>query len=160
MSETTIEVRLLTADDWKVWRDLRLRSLADAPDAFGSTLARERAFTEETWRQRAAGNAVIALVDGTPAALGAWFEPDPETAHIVAMWTAPEFRGRGIAVLVLDALVASGRAAGLRVMLDVARGNSVARSLYERYGFVATGEAEPLREGSDLLVDQMELRQA
>jgi hypothetical protein len=33
-------------------------------------------------------------------------------------------------------------------VLDVAEGNSAARTAYERYGFVATGESEPIREGS------------
>lgn len=152
-----ITVRSLRADDWELWREVRLRSLADAPDAFGSTLAREQAFTEETWRQRAAGNAVMAFVDGAPAAIGAWFGSAPGIAHVVAMWTAPQFRGQGLAGRILDELVSSARASGLRVVLDVAQGNPTARAVYERYGFVATGEVEPLREGSDLMVELMTL---
>jgi predicted GNAT family acetyltransferase len=151
----TTEIRLLVGDDWQLWRDLRLQSLADTPEAFGSTLAREQAFSEETWRQRAQGGAVIAFVDGTPAALGSSFQPKPDWSHIVAMWTAPEFRRRGLATLVLDELVRRAKARGHRVVLDVAQGNSAARTAYERYGFVATGNAEPLREGSQIVCEEM-----
>jgi len=33
---TAHEIRSLAVADWAVWREIRLRSLADAPEAFGS----------------------------------------------------------------------------------------------------------------------------
>lgn len=153
-----ITVVALEADQWPVWRDLRLRSLADSPDAFGSTLAREEGFTEDDWRLRMKSLPVVVLVDGEPAAMGGAYRPDADgPGQIVAMWTAPGFRRRGLSRLVLDELVRLLRAEGRQVRLDVTQGNSAARTAYERHGFVATGEVEPLREGSDLLVDHMVL---
>lgn len=150
-------VRRLDPDEWATWRDLRLRSLADAPDAFGSTLAREQAFTEADWLLRMRSMPVIAFVDGAPASLGGAFRAEDGVAQVVAMWTAPEFRRRGLAWLVLDEVVRLARSEGRRVVLDVTRGNHAARTAYERYGFVATGKAGPLREESGLLVDEMVL---
>jgi predicted GNAT family acetyltransferase len=77
--------------------------------------------------------------------------------QVVAMWTDPVFRGRGLARLVLAEIVRTARAENRRLVLDVARGNSAARTAYEHFGFVATGQSAPLREDSDLLVDQMVL---
>jgi GNAT superfamily N-acetyltransferase len=150
-------VRHLTADDWELWRDLRLRSLADAPDAFGSTLERELGFTERDWRDRAGGFALVAVADGSPASIGAGFVPEDGCLHVVAMWTAPEHRGRGLAVRVLEAIATEARTQQRRLVLDVTRGNGAARRTYERFGFVPTGESSPLRPGSGVLVDRMEL---
>lgn len=153
----SIEVRALTADQWPVWREIRLRSLADTPDAFGSMLEREQQFSEDDWMLRMASCPTVAFVDGAPAALGGFFRPDDETAHIIAMWTDPAFRRRGLAHLILESLIERARAEGRRVVLDVTRGNDGARTTYERAGFVATGRSAPLREDSDLLVDEMVL---
>ena len=68
-------VRRLGPDDWGVFREIRLRSLADSPDAFGSTLEREQGFTEDEWRQRLSGP-VYAVTDPGPVAVGGLFEHD------------------------------------------------------------------------------------
>jgi len=39
---TSIEVQTARGEDWRAIRDLRLRALIDAPDAFGSTYEDER----------------------------------------------------------------------------------------------------------------------
>jgi hypothetical protein len=46
-------IRRIRPDEGPRQRAFRLRALADAPMAFGSTLAREEAFTDDVWRQRA-----------------------------------------------------------------------------------------------------------
>ncbi len=165
---TTLGARILTAEDWELWRDLRLRSLADSPHAFGSTLEREQAFTEEDWRGRVAGwtapdetvagPAVLAEADGEPVGIGGGFRDEPGMLHVVAMWTDPAWRGRGVGRLVLDALRAWADERGLRLHLDVEAGNTGARRLYERYGFTATGASRPLRPGSTYSCDRMVLR--
>ena len=45
-------VARLQGDEWTRYRDIRLRSLSDAPDAFWMTHAEEAAFGEERWRER------------------------------------------------------------------------------------------------------------
>jgi GNAT superfamily N-acetyltransferase len=152
-----IQVRVLQPDEWEAWRDLRLRSLADSPDAFGSTLEREQAFQEADWRERLRSVAVLATVDGVPAAMGGGFRVREGWMQVIAMWTDPAYRGRGLSHQVLDVVVAAARGEGLRLVLNVTRGSLPARRAYERYGFEATGESEPLRPGSEVLTDLMVL---
>ena len=52
-----VEIRRIRADEGLRLREVRLRALAEAPLAFGSTLAREQTFPESAWHERAAGGA-------------------------------------------------------------------------------------------------------
>jgi predicted GNAT family acetyltransferase len=145
-------LRALGPDDWETFRDIRLRSLADSPDAFGSTWERERAFTEAEWRRRL-GVPVYVVEDPRPVAIGGTFDQEG-VPHVWGMWTDPAHRGRGHAWRILDALIPPGTPA----QLDVNVTNDGARTAYQRYGFVGTGHLEPLRPGSDQRIELMVLR--
>ena len=59
-------------DEWRELRDMRLRALADAPDAFGATLAEEEADPDEAWQRRAdrPDGTMIVAVDDTGRFVG------------------------------------------------------------------------------------------
>lgn len=160
-------IRRLEAHEWRAYRDLRLRALADAPDAFGSTLEAERERPDEAWIERVASGAVspwsfpVVATERDELVGLAWgriLPEAPETAHVFQMWVAPEARGQGCGALLLDAVVAWARDAGARhVLLGVTRGDTPARRLYDRAGFRPAGDPEPLRPGSSLLSQPMRL---
>jgi GNAT superfamily N-acetyltransferase len=152
-------VRPLAAHEWRAYRDLRLRALADAPDAFGSTLEREHARDDAHWQARLEAGVtsgrdlpLVAEAGGEPAGL-AWGTMDPAgTAHLIQMWVAPERRGHGCGGRLLDAVAAWARERGAHTLaLMVTQGNASAEGLYARAGFVQTGPPTPLRPGSPLL---------
>lgn len=158
MDADEVVVRRAEPDDAAAWRELRLRALADAPTAFGSTLEREQGWDPEVYAERlAAGSSVLALVDDRPVGIGAGFEHPPGWFHVVSIWVDPDFRGRGVNGQILRELVSRAQELGLDVHLNVARGNDAARRAYERFGFVPTGESEPLREGSPYVTERMVL---
>ncbi len=157
----TVTVRRFTPDEWGLYRDLRLRALQDAPDAFGSTYAHECQRADADWRTRLADGAassrelpLVAEVDGEPCGL-AWArlpDEEPAVAHLYQMWVAPERRGHGVGRALLDMAVEWARASGAHAMrLDVTVSNSPAVELYERAGFRPVGNPKPLRPGSTLL---------
>jgi len=153
-------VREVGGDDWRTWREIRLRALRDSPSAFGSTYAREEALTERHWRDRVGdpdGVCVLVEDDGTQVGMGGGFQDLPGFLHVVAMWVAPAHRGRGVGQAVLHGIDAWARERGLRLHLDVNTANAGARRSYELFGFAATGETRPLREGSEELVERMVL---
>ena len=153
---TTIE--RLGPDDWQEFRDIRLRALADAPTAFGMTLADAEQNAADHWRGRLAQEDPILAVRDERAlvAMGAGWHPpeEPERMMVWGMWTAPEARRRGHARALLTWLVEHAQSQGVTtVELHVTEGNDGARWLYQQCGFVPTAEWTPLREGSDLRIE-------
>ena len=146
-------------DDWETVRDVRLRALADSPDAFSARLERDRALPEQTWRERlAAPNpTLLGLRDGHGVAMGGVFPTGPGAAMVWGMWTDPAHRGLGAGRRILDRLLEWSQDAGRTPYLHVAEGNDAARALYVSRGFVPTGVWEPLREGSAARVEEMVL---
>ena len=146
------ELRLLAPDDWEDFREIRMKALADSPDAFGSTLEREQGFTEADWRRRLTGP-VYVIDEPRPVSVGGIFD-NAGSPHVWGMWTDPAHRGRGHARAILDALIPPGTPA----RLDVNVSNGGARVVYEHYGFVGTGHLAPLRPGSEQQMELMVLR--
>ncbi len=144
------ELRPLTADDWQLLREIRLRALADSPDAFGGTLEQSLAQPESFWRDRLSGEGptVVVLESGRAVAMGGVHLPGEGRAAVWGMWTDPQARGHGLGGRVLDHLLAWCRERGLTVELRVVEGNPVARGLYTSRGFRPTGQRELLRDGS------------
>lgn len=163
-ARNTLIVRPFAGSEWPLYRSLRLRSLADAPAAFGSTLAAEQERKDDDWAWRlglAASSGrdlpLLAEVNGLPAGL-AWAKfdaHDPRVVNLFQMWVAPESRGQGVAAALLSrALEWAGARKASAMQLGVMEGNDAARRLYERMGFAAAGVPEPARPG-DARLEQM-----
>ena len=158
-------VRPFRAEEWRVYRDLRLRALADSPEAFARTLEEEEAYDDAFWEERLAAGVegaialpLVAEVGGAPAGLawGRGDEADPEKAYVFQMWVDPAMRGAGAGQLLLDRIVAWARERGARcVQLGVTVGNTTATRLYARSGFVPVLGRDPLRPGSATLTQTM-----
>lgn len=156
----SVAIRSVQPDEWERVRDLRLRALADAPDAFGATIEHEREGTEDFWRAWVSGwegstNAMtVAEADGewVGMAVGSRSGDEPD-AHLYGMWVEPERRGGGIGSDLVEAVVGWARSWGAAsVVLGVTETNAAAAGFYEHLGFEDTGGRHQLREGSELAV--------
>jgi ribosomal protein S18 acetylase RimI-like enzyme len=141
----TTAVHLLGPDDGPRLRAVRLRALADAPEAFFRTVAEEQAMDDADWAVRLTMPEMrwwVADRDGEDAGLvGAVRDrDDADAVGVVSMWVAPASRGRGVAQALLSEVLRYARSAGAaRVTLWVADENTTALRLYGRNGFAPTG---------------------
>ncbi len=145
-----VMVREVAEADWQALRDIRLEALREAPEAFGSTFAREAAFGEADWQRRISrgGNFLGYLPEASasePVGLIGGYQEEPEAIELVSMYVRPMARGRGVGEALIATVIdwAAARNA-VSVHLWVTETNKPARLLYERCGFALTGERQPL----------------
>jgi ribosomal protein S18 acetylase RimI-like enzyme len=156
-----MQVRRLEPAEWETFRAIRLRALADAPDAFGSTLAEEAALADDEWRARAVKpDRVTFVVDGPDGPIAmAMGGPAPDisgAAGLYGMWVDPTARRGGLGAALVDAVKAWAIERGYALLgLGVTTTNEPAIALYRRLGFADTGDRHPLREGTDLTIQIM-----
>jgi ribosomal protein S18 acetylase RimI-like enzyme len=148
-----LEIQRLHIHETDRLRKIRLLSLKDSPDAFGSTYQEVAAFPEDRWRsQLQTLPTFVAVLNGVDNGIvrSAPHTEQPHTAYLISMWVAPQARGQGIGAALIDALIEWGKAEGYqRLILDVGDSNDFAIALYIRKGFKptgATGHLPPPRE--------------
>lgn len=153
-------VRALEPDDWAIARDVRLAALADAPGAFGSTLAAQQANTEADWRAMLDGSRgirAVAEVNGAVAGVIGAFARE-SVGEIIWMWVAPGHRGSGVGDVLVAYAVDWCGAQGLGCVLWVVDGNERARRFYARVGFTPTGKRQPFPSDPERTEFQMAYR--
>lgn len=148
----SFHVRQVGADDWRRFRELRLRMLKDTPLAYGETYEASLRFGEAVWRERAArgatpGNAsfVAEAEDGTWIGIMRGWVPPSAGPMLVGVFVDAAWRGRsaGVADALLDAVVDWARGEGDTLRLEVHADNPRAAAFYRRRGFVPTGRTRP-----------------
>jgi GNAT superfamily N-acetyltransferase len=146
------QVRRIRIGEGLCLRALRLRALAAAPAAFGSTLAREEKFAEEVWHTRAAdaavGSASVTIVAeradrwvGMASGLAlAANEVTLKGPLLVGMFVEDAARRRGIGEALVDGVKSWAKShAHRQIQLWVVSSNAPALALYRRCGFKANG---------------------
>jgi ribosomal protein S18 acetylase RimI-like enzyme len=149
-----LEIKVLTPDDWQLWRAARLAALTEAPQAFGSKLAdwQGDGDREDRWRARLAleGSCnLLAWRADAPAGMASGIPgEEPGSAELISMWVAPAARGQHVGDTLIGAIESWVIAAGhLEIRLWVKADNAAAIRLYERHGFAFIPDAVPDEDG-------------
>jgi GNAT superfamily N-acetyltransferase len=163
-------VRRLRPDEGLRLRELRLRALARAPKAFGSTLAREEAFAPEVWHQRAADGAaglvsitIVAEHGDRLVGMASGLVSDGEMQAfgpiLVGMFVDDDMRRRGIGEALVQSVKtwASWRGHAC-LQLWVVSVNAAAIALYHRCGFHASGTERAVAHTPGLIEWQLVAR--
>jgi ribosomal protein S18 acetylase RimI-like enzyme len=152
-----MRIRKVRADEWRRWREVRLRMLRDDATFFSTRyedVVREPDEVWQTWVTEAelGEKKTLFVAEGDEGqwlgVVGGFVRVDPSEVHLVSMWVDPEARGLGVARALIRAVGewANERGAST-VLLFVQEANGPARALYDRAGFTATGDRTPIGTG-------------
>ena len=157
-------VRRLRAGEAMLFKDVRLRALAEAPTSFGHTHAEISAKPDAYWEEMTASvtsrNVMfVAEADGRAVgmAFGVLQRDRPDVPHLGGMWVDPTARKGGVGRALTTAVLDWARERGFqRIGLWVTEGNAPAITLYERMGFTPTGRRDRQPAAPDLAIVEME----
>jgi GNAT superfamily N-acetyltransferase len=148
-----LDIKLLTPDDWRTLREIRLSALQESPGAFLSTYEQEEKHDPPRWRAEFVrgdwyvGIARVESADEPVSMAGITREPSTP-AHqrfLEYVWVAPGFRRHGNAFNMINEVLDRLKLSGVRtVFLWVLDGNDGAMRLYEQLGFVSCNHRQPL----------------
>lgn len=148
-----MEILRLYPADAERFRAIRLRSLEDAPQMFGSSYEETAARPPESWPQQLEQlTTFIAVSEDLDIGVvrGGEYDRARRIAIFYSMWVAPAFRGRGVGEALIDTVADWSRAHSFAyLVLDVAHHNAHAIALYGRKGFVRVddeGTLDPAKE--------------
>lgn len=86
---------------------------------------------------RSIRHAVVAYAEGMPVSCGAFKEFSPVSAEVKRMYTLPEYRGKGIAVQILNELERWGKELNYTsFVLETGKKQPEAIRLYQKHGYL------------------------
>ncbi|WP_216895018.1 GNAT family N-acetyltransferase [Nocardia alni] len=135
-------VRQVPAQEWQTARTARLLALAGSPPGIFSTLLEEaQTWDDAHWRQWFTTRTIFVAEDSSEVVGCAGGLHEDGLPLLVTMFVAPQARGTGVSVRLIEAVSEWARAAGhTELRLWVMEGNTAAEKLYRRMGFTPTGD--------------------
>jgi GNAT superfamily N-acetyltransferase len=151
----------LGRDEWELLRDLRLRSLAESPDAFGQHAEDARTQPREEWQaiarassagdrrawfvaeraETGTGRVAVGIVSGR--------RRPPGTLLIFSMWVDPGYRRTGVGRALIEAAEAWAIGWGARrSVLWVFAANEPAVRFYLRIGYATESSGDDALTGA------------
>lgn len=140
-----IKVVTLEPNQWKKYKDLRLRALKEEPQAYASSYQDNVKHSGQFWKQRLEDAVkeqtrwlVFAKLEGKLVGMvGASIEKEIDNVHIIAVYVVPEERGKGISKLLMNSILSKVKDNKLikKITVEVNSEQLPALNLYKNSGF-------------------------
>ncbi|MCS5711486.1 GNAT family N-acetyltransferase [Candidatus Berkiella aquae] len=139
-----MKIRILTADDWVIWKKIRLEALQNSPENFGSSIEEECNWPDLEFQNGLNKSHVFgAFVEETLVACAGFYVLNfikmQHRGVIWGMYTCPEYRHQGVASALMEAVIDNARTKVLQLHLTCVTSNLNAVEFYQKKGFKIYG---------------------
>lgn len=149
---TELSVRVLTEDDWELYKTHRLASLKESPDAFAADHETEAGYADTEWQARMRrATRLLAERGGEHVGVASVRSQEPregtddQMVEFFGMWVHPRHRGEGIGAELVSAAAAIARSMDMRhLSYWVGTDNGPAVAFASAYGFRVTDTRRPM----------------
>lgn len=144
-------IRKLEEDDWRIFKQIRLKALATDPSVFGSNYAVEAEQPDDVWREglSSQNGAIFVLFEGdVPKGMTGIGvkrdDPTRTTALLWGSWLSPDVRGKGLSKMFYEARITWARHDPTveRVIVTHRASNLASKFANQKFGFVRTHVTE------------------
>lgn len=146
-----ITIRRIQTGEADLFKEMRLKSLREAPYAFSSTYDSALRRSAESWREQAESTAqgsdratFIAFSEDSPVGIAALYrlEGQAGVGEMLQVWVTPEYRGSRVAWDLMDVVFKwAGENNFRRIIAGVTKVNVRALKFYTKYGFSVMDES-------------------
>jgi ribosomal protein S18 acetylase RimI-like enzyme len=155
-----VAIRPLGITDVADYRTIRLASLRNAPDAFGSVYETTVTLPIETFAERLTGAMVLGAyarerIVGTAAFSRETGEKERHKGVLKGVYVEPDARGQGVAEALITGVIDHAREIVEQLTLTVVQGNEAAIALYRKLGFEIYGIEPRARKNPGGYVDKV-----
>jgi RimJ/RimL family protein N-acetyltransferase len=154
-----MDIRILTQEDWEIWKQLRLDALQNAPENFGSSYEEECNFSEVDFQNQLQQSTVFGVIihKKLVSCAGFYVLNKHKMKHrglIWGMYTQPAHRGQGIASSVLRAIIDHAKLHVMQLHITCVTTNFAAMALYQKHGFTLYGTEPRALKIGDTFFDE------
>lgn len=155
-----IEIRKLTRDDWKIFKELRLQMVKEEPQAFLRTYEELVNLSDDEWMDKSTSDTsgILAVwYGGKLAGMNGYYFPNVSTAEIWGMFIRKEFRGKGLSKILMKEIedeIRKNKKINL-IRIEVTTSQIPAWELYKKMGFIEVGRKNGATKFDGTLYDDI-----
>lgn len=163
MKNTISEPYRITEKDWSKFKDFIIRSRTDIPYAYGDGLEKVMQQPDLYWIEGIKNKQVFVIDNEEKFVSGVVLSKDDDGIwSIKSLWTEPTYRGKGLALKLLDCVIDTAKKSGVKVIeLGVNIKLKAAITLYKSIGFKEIERLNDIDMGdgskNNLLIMRLEL---